>query len=451
MPVFPNIDIMRECRILTIIVVVLLAVISSEAKTLYDTERCNIQNLFSIKKSLYVIRYSHVFSDTLKVPCNCEIRFDGGGLCGPIVFNDTKLSGTVNLKGASIGGTVSNKVFDASWLCSMDGVTDEAKSINEMIEVCGDVFFPKGNYRLISKFNSAGNLPKEFYPSAQGHIAICKGNVTLKGEQGATFITDKPTVTLCVFSKPYDIEHSIGNIRLENIIFEVHNDGVNFHEFMHTIKMMGVNGITIKNCKFNDFWGDAICLSHFGDNPQTGERTRNQNVKILNNTIVGGDHHSNRNGISVINGKNVLIKDNTIRNTSRKDMPGGIDVEPNNSAYTIDNIRILDNFIEKIKTNAIQVYIPKGSPAHNIAIKRNTIQSSGNGIFIGIHSDNITDNFVISNNIIDSNTNPYRFVGNGLSNKWSICGNIFDRPCRQDIPGNIKVSGLVVKRNKKKV
>ena len=433
-----------------ILFISLFIVYHTDAKTIIDSEAKNIHALLKNSRAKYVIRNFHQFKDTLYIPQGCYMFFEGGSLSGPIVFDDTKLGGQVNLRGSSISGSIRNKTFDASWLCYMDGITDDAPRINEMIELCGNVFFPKGSYRLISAFNPEGKLPKELHSSVNGHIAINKSNVTLEGETGTTFITDEPLITLSVFSQPNDIVHSISNVKIQNITFEVHNDGKNFHEFMHTIKVIGINGLLIEGCTFKDFWGDAICLSHYGDTPGTGERTRNQNVKILNSTIVGGDHHNNRNGISVINGKNVLIKENIIRNTSRKDMPGGIDVEPNNLAYTIDNISILDNILEKIRTNAIQVYIPKGSPAHNIAIKRNTVKSSGNGIYIGINSDNTTDNLTISNNIIDSNTNPYCFDGNGLSNKWTICGNTFDRPCRQVIPGNIKVANLVVKNNKKK-
>jgi hypothetical protein len=222
---------------------------------------------------------------------------------------------------------------------------------------------------------------------------------------------------------------------------------------MHTIKLIGVNGITINNCTFNDFWGDAICLSHYGDTPETGERTRNQNIKILNNTIIGGDHHNNRNGISVINGKNVLIKGNVIKNTSRKDMPGGIDVEPNNCAYTIENIRIENNVFEEIRGSggAISVVTFNNGPAHNISIVNNRIFNSNNGILLYVKTKGTTDGFLVKGNYVDRNTNPYRFTGSGASKDWTISGNTFDCPCKQNIPGQITVNNLTVKKNKKKV
>lgn len=437
-------------RIILIQCLWLLAYTSVEAKTIYDTVNSNIFDFFRAGNSKYIIRNIHQFTDTLIIPDGCELFFDGGRLSGPIKFSKTKLSGRVNLKGSSISGSVRNKQFDASWLCAMDGVTDDANSINEMIEVCDNVFFPKGKYRLISAYNAEGKLSKEYLSSVKAHIGITRCDITLKGEDGAEFVTEQPMGTICLFSQPKHIENSIGNILIDGILFTVLNDGKTFYEFMHTIKLIGVNGLVVKNCRFNDFWGDAICLSHFGDTPQTGERTRNQNVKILNNVIVGGEKHNNRNGISVISGKNVIIKNNIIKNTSRKDMPGGVDIEPNNSVYTVDRIKILNNSFEGITTSAIQIYIPEKAPAHDILIKRNVIKYCGNGVVVVINSNNTTDGFKILSNKIDEKTRPYIFIGKGSSSNWQIKDNVFGQPCLQDIPGNIKVTNLLVKNNKKK-
>ena len=430
--------------------VVLAVTLCGKAKTLYDSPNVDVQKLINETRTKYIIKCHHIFTDTLRVPVGCELLFVGGSLSGPVVFSGTKLSGEVNLRGSSLDGSIRNKVFEADWLCYMDGERDDARCINEMIRVCDVIHLPKGQYRLKSTFNPECVVENCLQSQIQTHIGINRSNVKLIGDEGAEFITDMPLGTVFVFTKPNQIENSIHNIEISGITFTVHNDGKEFHEFMHTIKLMGVNGLTIKNCKFNDFWGDAICLSHYGDNPQTGERTRNQNVKILNNQIIGGEKHSNRNGISVISGKNVIIRGNTIKNTSREDMPGGIDVEPNNSAYTIDNIRIEKNVLENILSNGIQIYIPKGGPANNVSIRDNTIKSCRCGLYIGIVSDNTTDYIKIIGNHIDVDTRPYIFVGSAHSANWIVSDNVFERPCLQDIPGDIKIDKLVMKNNKKK-
>ena len=428
----------------------LIYAITCVSKTIYDAPGMRVQELFH-ESGTYVIRYQHVFSDSLRLPPDCELCFEGGSLTGHVVMNGTMLSGKVNLKGSSLSGRVSNKLFDASWLCAMDGVTDDAKRINEMIEVCGHVYFPRGTYRLISAYDPTGKVGKKYHKSIKSHVGIRRSNVVLEGENGAQLLTTDSLSTICLFSKPNQIDKNIRNIEIKNITFTVKNDGNHFHEFLHTIKTIGVNGLTIENCTFNDFWGDAICLGHYGDNPQTGERTRNQNVKILNNIILGGDSHNNRNGISVINGKNVLIKGNDIKNTSRKDMPGGIDVEPNNKAYTIENIKIVNNFIENVFGHAIKIHTKKEASAHHIEIQSNRIRNCGkSGIAVVILTEDTTDSIIIKDNYIYADTQPYLFKGKGRSRDWIISGNTFERPVLQSIPGNIIVKNLVVSNNKKK-
>lgn len=422
----------------------------ASAQTIHDSKDGDLQSLFQNGIAKYIISFHHAFEDTLHLPADCELAFDGGSLSGPIVMNNTRLSGQVNMKGASLSGSISNSLFDASWLCAMDGVTDDATRINEMIDVCRKVFFPKGTYRLISHYNPEGKVQKKLHKAIRTHIGICKSDVELIGEEGTNFVTDDSLSTICLFSKPKQIAESIRNIKIKNIAFTVHNDGVNFHEFLHTIKAIGVNGLEIEGCTFNDFWGDAICLSHYGDNPRTGERTLNQNVKIEGNTI-NGDSHNNRNGISVISGKNVLIKNNTIKNTSRKDMPGGIDVEPNNSAYTIQNIRIENNYLEGIFGHAIKFHIKKEASAHHIEILSNEIKNcSKSGINVTIWTHNTADSIVIKNNHVHADTRPYLFKGNGKSKDWIISDNFFELPILQSIPGDIQVENLKVTNNKKK-
>lgn len=422
-------------------------------RVVYDVAGMNVGKFFSESNTCYVISNVHIFNETLLMPKNCEVQFRGGRLSGRIVFANTFLSGNVNLKGSSISGELKNKRFNASWLCSMDGKTDDAPCINEIISLCNNVFFPKGQYRLVKPFNPEGLVPKEQISSINTHIGINKSGVHLEGETGTVFITDKPLSTICIFSQPYQIENNISNISIDSIEFIVCNDGSVFHDYKHTIKTIGVNGLIIENCIFRDFWSDAICLSHYFDTPETGERTRNQNVKILHNKIVGGDHHNNRNGISIVGGINVLIKGNIIKNTSRKDMPGGVDIEPNNSAYTTRNIRIENNYFEGIKGGggAICVVSPVGGSIHNITIKGNRVYNSSTGVFIYLKSNGITDSYKILNNYIDGNTRPYRFEGSGTTKEWKIKGNTFERPCKQDIPGDIQVENLVMKNNKKKV
>ena len=443
---------MLKYKIILSLIIVTLPFSLFSRQRIADKENDSVFDLFSEKNTIYTIKYQHNFKDTLFIPSNCKLDFKGGGLSGPIVFNNTRLCGDVNLKGSSLSGSINNKCFVASWVCFMDGVTDDAPVINQMIDVCGNVFFPKGQYRLVSPY-FADDIEENLRNKIHSHLGINRSNVTLRGEKGVCLLSSEPLGILSIYSQPNDIDNSITNIVIDNLSFKVLNDGINFHEFMLTIETMGVNGLDIKNCFFDDFWGDAICLSHFGDNATTGERTRNENIRILNNIIVGGEHHNNRNGISIINGKNVLIENNVIKNTSRENMPGGIDVEPNNSAYTINNIQIKNNIIEGVRGSmgAIGIVLPHNdAPAYGVYIVNNKISNCSWGISVRIATNNTSSDINIIKNYIADDTNPYNFGGKGSSKNWIIKDNYFGKYRSQRIPGNIKVDNLVVKNNKKK-
>ncbi|MBQ8656641.1 MAG: right-handed parallel beta-helix repeat-containing protein [Prevotella sp.] len=418
------------------LLVVLFSATAAAIPTYYDTAGCNVNKLFKSAKARYVIRYAHQFSDTLRIPHGCEVRFRGGRLTGPIVFDATKLSGKVNMKGAHISGSVRNTTLNASWFCAMDGMTDDAPVINEMIAVKGNIVFPRGTYRLIAP-----------YGRENFHIGIKRHNVQLTGETGAVFLTKERLGMICVFTKKNDIANSVRNVSIKGLTFRTVNDGSTFLEWTHAIQTKGVNGFTLEDCTIEDFWGDGICLNHYGDNPETGERARNQNVRIVNNTIVGGKLHNNRNGISVINGQNVLIQGNTIRNTSRHDMPGAIDVEPNNSAYTIENIRIIGNTIDGSRggCGAIEICMFNGGPGHHIYVEDNVISNSNLGIYIYLKTTDTTEHFVIRNNYVAADTPPYKFVGDGRSKDWIISGNTFKRATNERIPGKLQIRNLQVK------
>jgi hypothetical protein len=427
---------MFKNKMILALVSLMFSIAVDAVPTYYDSANCNIHQLFKSGRGKYVLRHSHRFYNTLYVPYGCELVFEGGRLFGPITFNSDKLSGRVNLKGSRIRGTLKNKTFNASWICFMDGKTDDAANINDMLYVSRQVFFPRGIYRLKTPYNIKVNF----------HIGIRQNHVSLTGEEGTVFLTKERLGHVCVFTSPNDIPNSVKNVSIKGITFRTVNDGSVFLEWTHAIQTKGVNGFTIENCTIEDFWGDAICLNHYGDTPETGERSRNQNVRILNNTIIGGMLHNNRNGISVINGKNVLIEGNTIRNTSRHDMPGAIDVEPNNSAYTIENITIKGNRIEGSSGNcgAIEICMFNGGPGRHISVEDNYISNSNLGIYIIVKTNNTTEDFVIRNNNVAADTPPYKFVGEGKSKNWIISGNTFSRPTKERIPGNLRIENLQV-------
>ena len=417
----------------------------------YDMPDTDMRNFFSRENTQYIIRHPHHWNIVITIPTGCELNFQGGLLSGGIVFNGTKLCGNVRLQGSNISGTIVNRDFYSKWLCYADGIHDDAENINQMINVGSNILFTKGTYRLVSLCEpSVGLDPKLWkYPY---HIGINKSHVSMKGiEDGVVIYTSEVAGTICIYSLPGVATNTIKGVSIENITFRTANNGTDFHEYLHIIKTIGVDGLNITDCRFDDFWGDAICLSTYGDIPSTGERARNSNVKIQKNTITGGSHYNTGNGISVINGKNVVIDGNIIKHTSKKHMPGAIDVEANNSAYTVDGITISNNVIQNCHGTAGGIAINAnqyGAPAHNIKILNNHISGCTSGLAFYVKSDNTTSNYTVVGNVVDSDTPPFKFYGKGKSTNWIFKNNKFHRPTLNNIPGDIKVSRLTKRGNK---
>lgn len=431
---------MTHKRLAYLLCMILLPIMAG-AKTYYDTPDIDLNRFFAEKHSTYIIRYPHTQTTPVQLPEKIKLDFQGGSIEAPLQFNHTQLSGDVKLQGSTIQGTISNKQFIATWLCYADGVKDDAPNINAILQVCCNVLFPKGIYHLES-------FHQPLYPiSKPYHIGVNRANTKLVGEEGAILQTNTMAGTLCIYSKPKDIPSSLSHIYIEGLTFQVTHESSDFdrnQEHCHTISFMGVKGANVKNCHFKNFWGDAICLNHYGDNENTGERTRNSNIIIENNHI-DGYKHSNRNGVSVISGEHVKIKNNTFVNCSHSSMPGAIDVEPNCQVYTINDILIENNQIDRClgSNGAISLVSNKrGGPLYNITIRNNRITNSSRGMEFAVELSETSGNIKVENNYVDETTDPYVFYGHGETKNWTFKKNVFKRKTKVKFGGSIKFNNL---------
>lgn len=381
-----------------------------------------ISSVEHLEQKTVLMVSSDYIVDSLVFPPNVEVHFCGGSIKGNINFNDTFLSGSVRLHGSNISGTVQNDVFQTGWICYGDGINDDAKYINQILNVCNNVRFNKGTYLLLSYHTPMSELNSSYHSSVKSHIGIYKNSVTLIGDEGASLLIKEPSTAICVYCLPNDIEHSVENIRIQGLTIRNENNGNEFYEFFHTIKLIGVKDFLVSDCHFFDFWGDAIALSHYGDTPDTGERTRNSHVIITGNYIDGG-RHNNRNGVSVISGANVIVENNIFIETSRYNMPGSIDIEANNSAYTVENIVVKDNIIQGCQGGLGSIGIVSNNqeaPAKQILIKGNVISDTERGVCCLINSQSSTENIRILDNEFLDCKQPLILRGDGRSKNWKI-------------------------------
>ncbi|MFC4097899.1 right-handed parallel beta-helix repeat-containing protein [Euzebyella saccharophila] len=105
---------------------------------------------------------------------------------------------------------------------------------------------------------------------------------------------------------------------------EEYQDG----EWRHCISIKSSNNILIKGLTLRDSGGDGIYIS--------GSKNGKYSQNILIDSIIS--NNNKRQGLSIISGKNVLVKNSSFLNT-KGTLPGaGLDIEPNSSSDILDNI-----------------------------------------------------------------------------------------------------------------
>lgn len=200
-----------------------------------------------------------------------------------------------------------------------DGQTDDTKAIQTAIDTAAFVRIPAGVYRV-------GRL-------------MLRGNLTLMGDGAASVLQGRPGTTLlqALSASPGAF---IDNIELQGLRLSGAVTQAGFSEHVHLLSAAGVRNLLIEGVQFVGFQGDGLYLGANIDNTR-----HNEDVRVVNCTFDGVDRN-NRNCISVIDGDNVQVRGCVFRRSSRRDMPGFIDVEPNDAANVVRNIHILGNHFE---------------------------------------------------------------------------------------------------------
>lgn len=282
---------------------------------------------------------------------SANVSFQQGGTGSSVRSVDAKLKEVVSVKDFGAVG---------------DGVTDDTAAIQAAINAAANVFVPAGIYKC-----NGVTLPS---------------NRTIWGEGAASVIFQPTTANLqgVLYANSNSPSSYVENITIRNlkVLGNVVADG--FFEFRHLIAMNGVKNCLIERCFVEGFLGDGI---YIGSGNVGGQERHNINVTIRD-CFIDGLNKDNRNGISVIDGNGVTIENNYITRTSRSNMPGAIDVEPDASTFHIvKDITIRNNKIFDCGGNiaAIGVLLPGVTysvPPNGFNIFDNDIENCGAyGIF----------------------------------------------------------------------
>jgi hypothetical protein len=144
-------------------------------------------------------------------------------------------------------------------------------------------------------------------------------------------------------------------------------------EWGHGVSIKSSSNIKLFKPMVSKFWGDGIYI---------GQETAVPKDITINGGILNDNR---RNGISIISGINILVKNVTISNTGGHNPQSGIDIEPNVSSNEITNV-VLNNITTK--NNAMHgIIISTGNlngSSKPISIKINNHHDRNSGIALGL-------------------------------------------------------------------
>lgn len=190
-------------------------------------------------------------------------------------------------------------------------------------------------------------------------------------------------------SNQSDDSNSIKNIKISGLTFISHVEKKGFDQLLHQISAHGVSGFIVENCNFIGFLGDGIAINA-GTDFDLFKNAYNKNVSISNCNF-DGINKDNRQGISIYYCDGFVIDKCNFKNTTRDDMPGAIDIEPDEDTHVSRNGIISNCTFDNIGGNAAVVVHTRVSKKENKFSNRN---------------------FVIKNSKFNNVRVPFGLVGN---------------------------------------
>lgn len=245
-------------------------------------------------------------------------------------------------KGSDYYERVYDNYINIEWFnTAKDGVTDDAEKFQEAVDYLasiggGILFIPKGKY-AISHVDFLGKKYSNI--KIEGHEAEIitlypSSRIIREGYPKPTFARNN-SADGCFFfnaqvSNQTDDSESIKNVTISGITFISDVVSLGFDELSHQISAHGVSNFRVENCNFIGFLSDGIAINR-GDGIYAN--AYNKNFECVN-CYFDGINKDNRNPISIYYCDGYVVDRCVIKNSTRSDMPGGIDTE----ADSVDSI-----------------------------------------------------------------------------------------------------------------
>ncbi|HEX8216337.1 MAG TPA: twin-arginine translocation signal domain-containing protein [Allosphingosinicella sp.] len=142
-------------------------------------------------------------------------------------------------------------------------------------------------------------------------------------------------------------------------------------EWGHGIAVFASSRWTVgPNVEIAECWGDGLCAAHSIERPDT----------YCEDWVVTGVHvhDCRRNGISIVGGRNGVIRNSYVHDVAGTAPRGGIDLEPDSIDHPNRNIHI-----DQVRTHGVQFGVIVATGNERIRITGSNIEGANSGIVIG--------------------------------------------------------------------
>lgn len=306
----------------------------------------------------YVIKWDFVLGEDITVPENCLIEFDGGSISNDdentytltgqntaIIAPPTKIFG-LNVE---LAGTWNVSEAYPEWFGAKgDGETVDTLPIQKVMDYFNTILFSKVYISRPIIFRS--NRVVNFAPESKIYAT--------EDYQDYEDLNDpshppKGWSPDCIFelTKVSNVTINGNGAELSMLDYFQYDKGTGANKYAysqsrHCVRINCSQNVSIYNLNCNQSGGDGFCLGWGSEGLDTTNYTYQHNENIL---LYGcGADHNKRQGISVIDGINVLIEGCSLKRTFR-DPGAGIDVESNLSNeqyYALRNINMVNCYTE---------------------------------------------------------------------------------------------------------
>lgn len=281
-----------------------------------------------------------------------------------------------------------------------DGVTDDTAAVQACVDAAKNgtnktIRIPAGTY-LVSHIDMIGLAYSNLTFIGEGQPTFKfklppGGRVLIPGYPDPTFARSSLADGIFVLDANVSAQYTNDALSIKNVTFigitflmDVVADG--FDELMHGVCAHGTSGLYFDHCQFIGFMGDgiAVCRGRGFDpvlNITWPSFAYNANT-VVTNSIFDGINKDNRQAISIYYCDGFTIMDNVFKNTTRANMPGAIDVEPDNDLTKSRCGIIWRNSFTNIGGTGAVVIIYKDAPTitRQIDIAYNTFDGITNEI-----------------------------------------------------------------------